>query len=660
MPATATDRLNNLTTSVAVKAPVRTISTANLTLSGLQTVGGVTVVEGDRVLVKNQTDTADNGIYVASTSAWQRSEDFDGNRDVAYGTLVVAALDNGEGLVYQVTSTNPVVIGTSAITFRAFTDPNRIYEQTEAEALAAVTPTNYSHPPGDIRRYGALIDGVTSDSTAWTRAIASNDNIFHPGGTSAIGSALVMRSGITIYGLGNGLSRVHCLANNFSAFTDNDVDLNNVTIRYLWISAVSSSTSNRGILFDADTTVFSENITVENVRVTSMFRGVECDRVRDLKVRDCRFSSLNSVGVYVGSNASTGRSTKVTVSGCTLKDNGSADTEGGMIISFVDEVAVIGNQIDNVGAPSGSTNLYHGIYLRTCNQATVAHNTLQTLKRGAGIVVYADVPNGETACTDVTLSGNVIQDAENYVGIRCDNVNDLAITGNVVRDCYDNAMYLTTIDGLTVHGNVMKNNNVSGTTGMTAAAAIRAQAITFGAFTGNTAIETEAAGADYGQGGFIQFAGTNSDITVTGNVFRFSVGSGGNGYYFCEASGAINRGTFSGNIQRGASKFFNEGTTCADLTFFGNVVTDNGTADFLAVSELHRFAARGNMSQGTPSPYESDGVFITARLSAAPASATWAVGDMVWFTVPTAAADPGAICTTAGTPGAWSPMADLD
>jgi hypothetical protein len=50
-------------------------TTVNITLSGAQTIDGVAVVAGDRVLVKNQTASADNGIYVASASAWSRATD---------------------------------------------------------------------------------------------------------------------------------------------------------------------------------------------------------------------------------------------------------------------------------------------------------------------------------------------------------------------------------------------------------------------------------------------------------------------------------------------------------------------------------------------------------------------------------------------------------
>jgi len=85
---TAVDRLNGVTSGVAVKAPVKAATTANITLSGEQTIDGVSIVSGDRVLVKSQTDTTENGIYNASIGAWSRAVDFDGVRDVVEGTIV--------------------------------------------------------------------------------------------------------------------------------------------------------------------------------------------------------------------------------------------------------------------------------------------------------------------------------------------------------------------------------------------------------------------------------------------------------------------------------------------------------------------------------------------------------------------------------------------
>lgn len=88
MPSTITDRLYGLTTSVATKAPCRVATTANITLSGLQTIDGVTVVAGDRVLVRSQTTDTENGIYEAASAAWTRAADFDGSLDVVGGTWV--------------------------------------------------------------------------------------------------------------------------------------------------------------------------------------------------------------------------------------------------------------------------------------------------------------------------------------------------------------------------------------------------------------------------------------------------------------------------------------------------------------------------------------------------------------------------------------------
>ncbi len=43
-------------------------------------------------------------------------------------------------------------------------DDSRV--QTSAEKAAGITPTNYAYPPGDVRRYGAALDGVTDDTAA--------------------------------------------------------------------------------------------------------------------------------------------------------------------------------------------------------------------------------------------------------------------------------------------------------------------------------------------------------------------------------------------------------------------------------------------------------------------------------------------------------------
>lgn len=75
--------------------------------------------------------------------------------------------------------------------------------RTAAEISAGITPTNYAYPPGDIRRYGAKLDGVTDDSAAVQAAINSG-GAYHPGGTCLVESGLAFTaSNQFVRGAGN-------------------------------------------------------------------------------------------------------------------------------------------------------------------------------------------------------------------------------------------------------------------------------------------------------------------------------------------------------------------------------------------------------------------------------------------------------------------------
>ena len=69
--------LQSYAAGISWKQPVACATLTNITLSGLQTIDGYTTLSGDRVIVKNQTTTANNGIYIASSGSWSRSSDAD-------------------------------------------------------------------------------------------------------------------------------------------------------------------------------------------------------------------------------------------------------------------------------------------------------------------------------------------------------------------------------------------------------------------------------------------------------------------------------------------------------------------------------------------------------------------------------------------------------
>jgi hypothetical protein len=79
-PTAATDIVNLLAlqsyaAGISWKQPCAVATLTNITLSGLQTIDGYTTLAGDRVLVKDQSTAANNGIYLASATAWTRSLD---------------------------------------------------------------------------------------------------------------------------------------------------------------------------------------------------------------------------------------------------------------------------------------------------------------------------------------------------------------------------------------------------------------------------------------------------------------------------------------------------------------------------------------------------------------------------------------------------------
>lgn len=99
------------------KDPARAATTANITLSGAQTIDGVSIVAGDRVLVKNQTTGSANGVYLAAAGAWTRATDFDAASEVLGAAVFVSEGTTQGNQVWLMTTDAPITIGTTALTF---------------------------------------------------------------------------------------------------------------------------------------------------------------------------------------------------------------------------------------------------------------------------------------------------------------------------------------------------------------------------------------------------------------------------------------------------------------------------------------------------------------------------------------------------------------
>jgi hypothetical protein len=117
-PVSGTDgaRLQDVQ-NIPFKQVVRAATTANITLSGAQTIDAVSVVAGDRVLVKNQTTQSGNGIYLCASGAWTRTVDADSTFEL--NACVIMVGDEGTanaGKRFAQTTANPT-IGSSSIVF---------------------------------------------------------------------------------------------------------------------------------------------------------------------------------------------------------------------------------------------------------------------------------------------------------------------------------------------------------------------------------------------------------------------------------------------------------------------------------------------------------------------------------------------------------------
>jgi hypothetical protein len=114
-------------TGLVVKASVRVATTANITLSNTQTIDGVALSVGRRVLVKDQTVGSENGIYVVASGAWSRSTDADTDAEVVSGMFVfveqgTANADSG----FVLATDDTIVVGTTALVFAQFSGAGQI------------------------------------------------------------------------------------------------------------------------------------------------------------------------------------------------------------------------------------------------------------------------------------------------------------------------------------------------------------------------------------------------------------------------------------------------------------------------------------------------------------------------------------------------------
>lgn len=179
-------QLDSVAYNNLAKPAVRLATVANITMSGVQAIDGEFVSNGDRVLVKNQTDAVQNGIYVVNTSgAWVRSTDFSPTSNVVGASVFVLGGILNAGKVFFM-STPSAVVNTTALSFIKFSDGVTYtsgYGISISNGAIAVNrtliPSKYSALVGDnVNTVYSVTHGLnTQDIVISVRKVLNNEAV---------------------------------------------------------------------------------------------------------------------------------------------------------------------------------------------------------------------------------------------------------------------------------------------------------------------------------------------------------------------------------------------------------------------------------------------------------------------------------------------------
>ena len=197
-PSANTDAANkqyvdNVARGLSWKAPVRAATTANGTLATAfangQSIDGVTLATGDRILIKNQTTASENGIYTVNASgAPTRAVDADTNGELAPGTSVsVTEGTTNADKVFMIISDTAITIGTTSQTWgqlsggTTYTGGNGI--SVAGSVISAVQNTGIVVNGSGIgidtsvvaRKFSANVGNGSSTSIAVTHNLGTKD-----------------------------------------------------------------------------------------------------------------------------------------------------------------------------------------------------------------------------------------------------------------------------------------------------------------------------------------------------------------------------------------------------------------------------------------------------------------------------------------------------
>lgn len=264
------------------KDSVRVATTANITLSGTQTIDGIAVVAGDRVLIKNQTSADENGIYVAASGDWSRAADMDASTEFSGAAVFIQEGTANGDTGYVCTNDGDVTVGTTAITFTQFTGAGQLSGGDGIDITGSTISVNVDDSSIEIASDALQVKagGITNAMLAGSIANAKLAN-------STI-SGIALGANLNSLSAGNGISMTSY--NGSAAVSDLTIDLDGSTL------ALSAS----GIKV-ADGGVDSSQLADDAVSTAK----IAADAITNAKIADdaVQTENLNFAGFFSGFDA---------------------------------------------------------------------------------------------------------------------------------------------------------------------------------------------------------------------------------------------------------------------------------------------------------------------------------------------------------------------
>jgi len=184
-PVSGTDVVNKtyldyFATGLSWKQPVLCATTANISLTGVQTLDGISAVAGSRVLVKNQTAAAENGIYISAAGTWSRSTDANDWTELLSAIVFVESGTTLAGSAWYCTAQPGGTIGTTAVNWSNFSVAS-VYTAGTGLTLASyqfsITPVGTAGTYGSASQVPVFVTNASGQVTSVTNtsiAIAAN------------------------------------------------------------------------------------------------------------------------------------------------------------------------------------------------------------------------------------------------------------------------------------------------------------------------------------------------------------------------------------------------------------------------------------------------------------------------------------------------------